>query len=226
MTRLTVLLESKMAKSFRMDVEGLETETIGGEPITRAEIVSSGYLYVAYLNTASADLTGWDFYDTNLARRYVRSKLDSFVPVMNELQLKAISLLNDLGPFVKKRERDAIVSNTAIEDWQDGFSIKRLEDAVETITLRSEDLLKIRPTASSTDTCDLSDDQIVAGIRYLTRNDEDLATQRNKRGWDAFDTKIGHWACYMLDTNRAAVIAAVRPFIGKYDQQLRKGGVL
>tara|TARA_R110002124_G_scaffold16882_7_gene71428 strand:+ start:722 stop:1276 length:555 start_codon:yes stop_codon:yes gene_type:complete len=69
--------------------------------------------------------------------------------------------------------------------------------------------------------CDLSEAEVIVGLKHLTRLDQDCASRANERGWSKSTSSQGHWATAMLDIDRSLAIKAGRMLLPKHKKQLR-----
>ena len=69
-------------------------------------------------------------------------------------------------------------------------------------------------------------DVIAKGLRALTAADSDHAELANDIGWSATDSSVGHYCTALLETDYDTAVERAREFIGTYERQLRKAGVL
>lgn len=69
-------------------------------------------------------------------------------------------------------------------------------------------------------------EKVAAGLRFLTGRDSDHAALANDEGWSSADSSAGHYCCAILDTHYDDAIQRARQFIGSYEGQLRRAGIL
>lgn len=202
--------------------------TIGGQPVVDAGIRPMGIDYSASVMTADHGFHRFCRNEVE-AQRFILSHLDGYEIQLTELQQRAVDLVAKFGPFVTKKERDAITAFTTFEYWHDDYKPKKLQAVVDKIERRVCDKAKdakVKAIPGIVVNSWLTDDQVVAGVRYLTGLDSDMGALDNDEGWNPNVSANGHLANGLLDTDRAAAILIARKFIGGYTRQLRAGGVI
>jgi len=120
---------------------------------------------------------------------------------------------------------DKIVRNGRYVSEYDENKIREAMRRTETRAAARAEKAKAAPYLLAGDN-DMSDAEVAAAIRLLTRADSDHARDANGAGWSACDSSAGHYCYAMLSIDYAAAIALGRTLVGKYQRQLRMGGVL
>lgn len=158
------------------------------------------------------------------ARASIREQLDSYVPPRDPAQVRAQATLDRWGSFVTKAERAVIVAMVGVDPRFN--SLSGLEPMVDAIEKRAIDTLAKTPTTEPVHDLGMSDGEVADAIRLLTKLDLDGAKLRNLKGWNALDSRLGHWCCVMLADHPAEAIQTARGFVGNYQRQLQFGGVI
>lgn len=141
------------------------------------------------------------------------------------LLARARDCLAKWGDFATRADRMAALSRQASLTETEWHYLRRILEATEDRAAKRAQQAKRAVYIPAVDS-DMSDAEVTAAVRLLTRHDADHAQDANNEGWSAGDSSTGHWCYAMLAIDPAAAIAVARGIVGKYQRQLVMGGVL
>lgn len=134
------------------------------------------------------------------------------------------ALLSKWKAFVVKPDR---MRELTAPEWLDRLEFNELERLINrTRTKESEYLSGYSFRRRGLDPVPWPDDVVARSVRFLTACDNDQAALANDAGWSKSDTSAGHFCCVLLDTDFDLAVKKARRFVGRYEGQLRKAGIL
>lgn len=144
---------------------------------------------------------------------------------ISALLARAKSCLAKWGDFATRADRMLELSTQSTLSEDEFGYLRRILEATEDRAVKRATQAKCAFYTPAGDS-EISDAEVAAGIRLLTRRDADHARNANSEGWSAGDSSTGHWCYAMLSVDAAAAIAVGRTIVGKYKRQLAMGGVI
>lgn len=138
---------------------------------------------------------------------------------------RAAACMEKWGEFASRSDRMRKLTGQGHLSYSDFYYLRGLVEATDRRARDRAAKAKATPYIPAGDS-ELSDAEVVAGIRLLTHHDADHAQDANGEGWSAGDSSTGHWCYAMLSTDPAAAIAVGRTIVGKYKRQLAMAGIV